>query len=317
MTTTLKFPDVSHHQAPLSLAGAPVVIAKATEGTGFIDPSYSGFKGQAAQLGAPFMGYHWLNTEDLQAQAQNAFNVVRQTPLMWDAEALGVTVPRLRDITLRYRDLGGVVHMLYLPAWWWHDHMGAPDLTPLVDIGLYLISSNYPSNGYTENGPGWIPYGGMTPVQWQYTSTQAFNGKLVDFNAYKGTVAQYAALISGAPAPVHRRSDMANFFHVGDSQYIADSNFERFWAFSGPNAFDIFSAVLAAAGSPPIGAATAAQRDAGYFGAFQGTYAVPRTAPASPVCPPCVCNCDCNDTPPAPTPFNIIFNGTGTAQPSA
>jgi hypothetical protein len=37
----------------------------------------------------------------------------------------------------------------------------------------------------------------MTPVQWQYSDDTMFNGRSVDFNAYKGTAEQYQALISG------------------------------------------------------------------------------------------------------------------------
>ncbi len=195
MPVTIKFPDVSHHNAPLSMAGAPVVIAKATEGSGFVDPSYSDFHRQANTAGVPFMGYHWVNTDSIASQAANAHSVMGSTPCMWDAEATGVTVMRLVDLTNQYRGRGGVVHMVYLPRWFWHDHMGAPDLSPLVQLGLHLVSSNY--TAYSDFGPGWTPYGGMTPVQWQYSDNVPFNGKPVDFNAFKGTADQYQELISG------------------------------------------------------------------------------------------------------------------------
>lgn len=195
MPVTLKFPDVSHHNAPLSLLGASAVIAKATEGATFRDPYYVNFRAQAVAMKVPFMGYHWVNTDSIAGQARNAFAVMGATPCMWDAEAAGVTVPRLVDLTNQYRGLGGVVHMVYLPHWWWHDHMGAPDLSPLSKLGLNLVSSNYTT--YTDSGPGWAPYGGMAPVQWQYSDNTPFNGKPLDFNAYKGTAEQYQALISG------------------------------------------------------------------------------------------------------------------------
>lgn len=177
------------------MAGAPVVIAKATEGSSFVDPAYSNFHKQADAAGVPFMGYHWVNTDPIASQARNAFNMMRSTPCMWDAEAAGVTVARLADLTATYRALGGVVHMVYLPRWWWHDHMGAPDLSPLVHLGLNLVSSNY--TAYSDSGPGWTPYGGMTPVQWQYSDNTPFNGKSVDFNAFKGTAQEYRTLITG------------------------------------------------------------------------------------------------------------------------
>jgi glycosyl hydrolase family 25 len=192
---TLKFPDLSHHNAPISVVGAPAVIAKATEGASFKDPAYSGFRDRASALKIPFMGYHWVNTDSIASQAGNAHTVMGTTPCMWDAEAAGVTVPRLVDLTKQYRALGGVVHMVYLPHWWWFDHMGSPDLSPLAALDLHLVSSNY--TAYSDFGIGWSPYGGMTPVQWQYSDNVSFNGKPVDFNAFKGTAEQYQALISG------------------------------------------------------------------------------------------------------------------------
>jgi hypothetical protein len=193
---TLKFPDVSHHNAPMSLLGASAVIAKATEGSGFRDSYFTNFRAQATSMKVPFMGYHWVNTDSIASQASNAHAVMMNTiPCMWDAEAAGVTVPRLVDLTKQYRALGGVVHMVYLPRWWWHDHMGAPDLSPLVQLDLHLVSSNY--TAYSDSGPGWTPYGGMAPVQWQYSDNVMFNGKPVDFNAFKGTAEEYQALISG------------------------------------------------------------------------------------------------------------------------
>jgi hypothetical protein len=191
----LHFPDVSHHNAPLSLLGASAVIAKATEGASFKDPYYVNFRAQAVAMKVPFMGYHWVNTDSIAAQARNAYDVMGSTPCMWDAEAAGVTVARLADLTASYRGLGGVVHMVYLPRWWWRDHMGAPDLSPLVNLDLHLVSSNY--TAYSDPGPGWTPYGGMAPVQWQYSDNTMFNGKPVDFNAFRGTASQYQLLING------------------------------------------------------------------------------------------------------------------------
>lgn len=191
---TIHFPDVSHYQNGLKLTGAVAVIVKATEGDGFTDFAYPGFQAQARDLGVPFVAYHWVNNQPIEAQARHAYNVVGPVPLMWDAEAGGSSVPRLVELTRVYRDLGGVVNLVYLPRWWWRDHLGMPDLRPLAEVGLSLISSAYPATGYSETGVGWQPYGGMTPVQWQYTSSYPFNGYKVDFNAFKGTVAQWWAI---------------------------------------------------------------------------------------------------------------------------
>ena len=212
---TILFPDVSHYQVGLRLtAAANAVIAKATEGTSFVDSSYLDFKNQAAALNIPFCAYHWVNTADLTDQAVHARRIAGTTPMMWDAEAPGATVPRLVELTARYRSLGGVVHLVYLPRWWWADHLGSPDLTPLVDAGLSLVSSNYPATGYAPNGRGWDAYGGMTPVQWQYTNARAFGGRLIDFNAFKGSAAEWAALITGGTNMPLTTQDLAAVTNV-------------------------------------------------------------------------------------------------------
>jgi hypothetical protein len=191
---TIFFPDVSTFQAGLSLHGAVAAIAKATEGTNITDGSYSNFRSQASNLGIPFAGYHFVNSSDIGQQAAHAHSVIGAAPTMFDAEVSGATVSRLVDLTNQYRALGGNPTLVYLPHWWWQQ-LGSPDLRPLADLGLSLISSQYTT--YSDSGPGWAPYGGMTPAIWQYTDTHSFNGMTVDFNAYKGTVEQLRELFEG------------------------------------------------------------------------------------------------------------------------
>lgn len=215
----LQFPDVSHYQSGLSLKGAPACIAKATQGSTYRDPGYPGFKAQAAAFGVPFAAYHWVDTSDLAAQAANAHAVIGSTPTMWDAEAAGATVPRLVELTARYRALGGNPRLVYLPHWWWQDHLGSPDLRPLTAAGLGLVSSSYPAAGYTDAGPGWAAYGGVTPVIWQYTDKQPFGGQRVDFNAYRGTATQLATLL-GAGAPTKQQEDDMELGAEWDGSYL-------------------------------------------------------------------------------------------------
>lgn len=196
---TIFFPDLSHYKTP-SLDGAVALITKATQGTSFVDSTYGSFRADAIRRGIPFAGYHWIDTSDLGAQAANAYRIMGNTPCMWDAEASGATVARIVDITKQYRALGGNPRLVYLPHWWWQDHLGSPSLQPLADLGLGLVSSAYPAAGYSETGVGWNGYGGVTPVIWQYTDKQPFNGWNVDFNAYKGTVDSLRTLFNGTTA---------------------------------------------------------------------------------------------------------------------
>jgi len=190
---TIFFPDLSHYKTP-SLDGAVALITKATQGMTFVDPTYAPFQQDASKRGIPFAGYHWIDTSNLDGQAANALRIMGSVPCMWDAEAAGATVPRITDLTKKYRALGGNPRMVYLPHWWWQDHLGSPSLQPLVDLGLALVSSAYPAAGYSPTGIGWNGYGGMSPSIWQYTDKQMFNGVPVDFNAYRGTVEQLRTL---------------------------------------------------------------------------------------------------------------------------
>jgi hypothetical protein len=195
---TIHFPDLSHFKT-VSLTGALALITKATQGLSFVDSTYASYKRDAAARGIPFAGYHWVDGSDLAGQAAHAHAIMGDTPCMWDAEANGATVPRLVELTQRYRALGGNPRLVYLPHWWWQDHLGSPDLRPLAALGLALVSSAYPASGYSETGVGWRPYGGMTPAIWQWSDAHLFNGARVDFNAFRGTVGELRALLTGQP----------------------------------------------------------------------------------------------------------------------
>ena len=186
---TLRFHDVSHYQGNYHPNGP--TIAKATEGTGFTDSQYSTNRSRTLAGGWPFAGYHFLTTEDASAQARHAHAVIGSTPAMLDVESGTSGNPSLSRVQAfidAYRKLGGVLHLIYLPKWYWSDAWGSPSLTPLNDRGMRLISSQYTT--YSDTGPGWDAYGGMKPVIWQYTATP------IDTNAFKGTQAELGNLFA-------------------------------------------------------------------------------------------------------------------------
>jgi hypothetical protein len=273
----LEFPDVSHYQSTVKLTGAQAAVAKATQGTGYADPTYPGFRKQAAALGIPFAGYHWFDTTDPAAQARWYHTNAVGAPCMWDAEADGATVPRILAATAALKALGGHAWGVYLPHWWWQGHLGSPDLRPLQQAGLALVSSDYRT---TPPGAGWVPYGGVTPTVWQYTDKQVLNGVPCDFNRYQGTQAQLAALFAGTPPPPSKTEvDMAHFLSVPNGgQYMADPCFERIWPFDN---YPLWQKVYAAAGKPPTVMVDLADVNAGMYGQLMGVYKVPRVAPAA------------------------------------
>jgi glycosyl hydrolase family 25/putative peptidoglycan binding protein len=199
---TIYYPDISAYQAGVNLSGVSAVCIKATEGTGWLSSDYGPALARAKVAGAYAFAYHFLHAGNTAAQATWCHSHTGATPLMIDAEPTTGSSPSIPDITGftdAYRKLGGVVHLVYLPRWWWQQ-LGSPPLTLLASRSLHLVSSDY--TPYSDTGPGWSPYGGMTPAIWQYTDAQNLNGQSCDFNAYRdGTLAELKALISGSSPP--------------------------------------------------------------------------------------------------------------------
>ena len=180
-------------------------MVKATENNDYTNPDYAAAKVRAANAGAYFCAYHFLHAGNGAGQASYAYGRVGSgIPLMIDCEptynsngtiASAPQISDAVDFINEYRALGGTVHLLYLPHWYWQGNLGQASLSPVIDLGMLLVSSDY--TGYSDTGPGWASYGGMTPLIWQYTSTASLNGvSNVDMNAYQGTLADFQAQVS-------------------------------------------------------------------------------------------------------------------------
>src|SRR5690349_9741560 len=193
---TLFYPDISHHDWDRGWripAGTIAVCIKATEGYTFIDPAYANQRARAVEIGAYSFAYHWLHEGNEIAQAKFCHSVVGNMPLMIDVEHSSDN-PRVANV-LRFvnafRAEGGITHLAYVPRWYWQERMDSESLKPLEDNELYVVSSNYPAIGYTNNGPGWSPYGGIMPRIWQYSDGPP------DMNAFRGTLDELIALVEG------------------------------------------------------------------------------------------------------------------------
>src|SRR5882672_2121096 len=188
---TVFYPDISHYQAGLSLAGAPLVVAKITEGISYLDPAYDRFAGQAHERAIPILPYHYLHAGNARAQANFAHSVASRyrdhPPIMLDVE--NGNIDDVLQFIDEYQSLGGRVALLYLPHWQW-EAMGRPSLVGLPP----LVASHYSS---FEGGAGWMSYGGATPSIWQYTDAGRFNGVPLDMNAFRGTLMSLLTLIFG------------------------------------------------------------------------------------------------------------------------
>jgi lysozyme len=200
---TLFYPDVSAYEAGIPISG-PAVCIKATEGTGWLNSDYAHALDRAHTAGTFAFAYHFLHAGNTSSQATFCHRVVGGAGLMLDLEPTTGSTPSISDATAfldAYKSAGGVCHLTYFPAWYWVQ-LGRPNLQPLIGRGQHLVSSNYTTYTDSSNGPGWAPYGGMTPAIWQYTSTYAWNGYRCDFNAYRGTLTQLQAMVGGkTPTP--------------------------------------------------------------------------------------------------------------------
>jgi hypothetical protein len=212
---TIFYPDISSAQEGIDLKGATAVCAKATQGTGYVNPDYARAKANAASHGVFFFAYHFLEAGNAAAQAAHCHSVVAGlTSLMVDVEITGTSRPSVADtqeFVDAYRKLGGVCYLVYLPRWYWSGKpvdgcLGSPDLSGLHSRGLRLVSSAYTTYSDSKDATGWQPYGGMTPTIWQYTSSAQFNGKTVDLNAFRGTLLEFGSIVTTGkmppPAPV-------------------------------------------------------------------------------------------------------------------
>jgi hypothetical protein len=209
---TIFGPDISSYQSGLSLsrlADASFVIAKTTEGTYYTDADYQAWRGQAAQLGKPFVWYHFLSGESTTAQAAHTAANVGDSALpgMLDAEPGGSYTPSMAQI-IDYIDTafaaGLNLRLVYLPRWFW-EQIGSPDLSELSARGLSLVSSQYPGGSGSPAGiypgdgaAGWESYGGMTPLIYQFTNQASDGGQSLDYNAFRGTTAQLVTALGSS-----------------------------------------------------------------------------------------------------------------------
>lgn len=194
---TIFYNDLSSYDSGFIIpAGTPAVVAKATEGIYYHDASYNDFKSQAAKLGVPFSGYHFLKSESSpEAQAAYYHDFAPGVPCMLDVETEGGSRPGV-DWVLRFmaalEGLGGHVWGVYYPRWYWG--LTGGDLGAVERSGAVIISSFYET--YSDSGDGWLSYGGASPRIWQFKSVPQ------DTNAFKGTAAELAALINGDDMPL-------------------------------------------------------------------------------------------------------------------
>lgn len=209
ITNETFFLDISHHQgnnpnlAQAKAEGIMGVIAKATEGSGFVDNKFHYNLERSLNLGLEFAAYHYQRAGISAAeQVANIRRVVpRDVPVIPDVEGNSGNTALTFDIIRLLKDNGYKVPMLYLPRWYWLQ-IGQPNLANLPP----LWSSRYPDNvrggikDEYDDVPAsyWYGYGNQSVVALQFTSAGNAGGYgPLDINAFRGTKSQFHALLHG------------------------------------------------------------------------------------------------------------------------
>lgn len=213
-TGVLRGVDVSHHQPDIDVGRLPVeyVIARTAQAAGgkygtTIDRAYAKHKANAKRAGKLFCSYLYVGM-GLTAAANVALHVSvepdRSVPVMVDWEDGSGSAAFLRSVIAEFGEAGYHVALTYAPRWYWQSQ-GSPSLAGLPP----LVSSRYPDRvpgdfdtQYRKIPVGfWDGYGGNSVVVVQISANgrlQPYPGTDLDLDAYRGTRAQFAALLNPA-----------------------------------------------------------------------------------------------------------------------
>lgn len=208
---TLYGPDISNNNgsgismAEVAREGFSFIFAKVTEGNYFQDETWPGYRDAARAAGLRLAGYHYAaKSSSPVSQVANWQETVGDLsiPVMIDFEANSGNIDDYWALVQAFNAAGHRVALSYIPEWYWSS-IGSPDLSKVPG----LIASNYPGgSGYAsaiynanggDNGPGWNAYGNATPALWQFTDQASIAGYSLDANAFRGSLAQLDALLTG------------------------------------------------------------------------------------------------------------------------
>lgn len=211
---TLNGIDISNWQRGIDLSKVPCnfVIAKATEGIGYVDKSCDGFIQQAIKLGKPFGFYHFARpTNDPIREAEFFYNNCRGyfgkgIPILdWESGNTSNVAWAKRWLDRVYQ-LSGVKPVIYMSE----SVVNAYDWSAVAaaDYGLWVAKyrDNNPDYNYNMANAGsrprvkwWKFY-----CMWQWTSSgrlNGYNGNL-DCNAFYGDGSTWDAYVGKSTSTV-------------------------------------------------------------------------------------------------------------------
>ena len=206
----MNFIDIASWQAGIDLKtvfthnNIDGVIAKATEGTGYVNPEFAPWMKWLTDNNKPFGMYHYLSGGDAEAEAVHFYNTVkpyigRGIPVAdYEGTALDKGTVWLGKFLEKFRALSGVRCMIYCSV----SVVSEQNFRALTDYPLWIAqyADMNPVYGFLEK-----PWqrGSVSPFSkyWmhQYTSCGRLNGwgGNLDFDKFCGTKEDLAALAKG------------------------------------------------------------------------------------------------------------------------
>lgn len=211
---TLNGIDISNWQRGIDLSKVPCdfVIAKATEGIGYVDKSCDGFIQQAKRLGKKLGFYHFARPRnDAVREAQYFYNNTKNyfgeaIPILdWEAENKSDVAWAKRWLDEVHR-LSGVKPVIYMSE----SVVNSYDWSSVAnaDYGLWVAKyrDNNPDYNYNMANAGSIPRVKWWKFycMWQWTSSGRLNGYggNLDCNVFYGDVSTWDAYVGKSTSTV-------------------------------------------------------------------------------------------------------------------
>lgn len=201
--------DISNHQQDIDLdaiarEGFQAIIAKASEGSDYVDPYFGRNRDGARRNGMAFWGYHYLRAGDPAGNAgcwDRAVSGDRSIACMIDWEDGGGNLGDALAFKREVEALGYRVPVTYTGKWYWQ-RIGSPggigQLGALMDSCYGSNPNGFASGIYDADGRNnWRSYGGADATILQFTDHAQVAGRQVDAWAYRGSRASLDALIGG------------------------------------------------------------------------------------------------------------------------
>lgn len=262
-------------------AGIDFFVHKCTDGPGYYkDPYFAQAMARARNADFPLTGaYHVLWNGHVEEQMDWFMSVLDEAAPWWrtepyllqlDCEPFGyngstptkATIQQAADCLVA--ETGGRCRpVVYAPKWVYENQ--------LAGLGHPLWASNYGTNAiaaHTVGYPGdgstrWAAYSGQVPAILQYSSrAQIGSQSQCDANAYRGTLAELRALISGGDDMSAEAEDTLRALREGTPQAAGGVFAPWQWQTQNDKAFDAIIKRLGELAAKPAGGLTAEDRAA-------------------------------------------------------